>query len=407
MRNTINTKQRSIIVPLGKVTYSRHGCHVFVSVSNQGEYGRFTIKETLGRLECLIEPKLLYMKAQLHACTSFPALDPLTGRTGTEEALHCLKSGYSQPWKPLSTEELQRLGSIANLTPKREYYPKGFKNMQRVYWDPHLTITIQHDAFRPVIEEIYKRSQRLSSFELESGTHSLLKSQGEPYLSCRSSLRRRHYQRPNPDIDRDDTASDLVYDSRGRRQSSIARNNVFQSVMLIHKWPSEIRTTTDLVGILQTWPNIGGFDPSFEGVLLSDCNSIEFASEWGALVNMCRGSEVKDIHRLMFLFAIISFNGDVAMDVMRTSVACAIFHDLKSLEPPQWKLYDHFQHNQVPSLDFLVDLIEPCCAPYAGEELSTYQGSVSAKLRKKLEASEQAHKDQAASSRKDLARWFL
>lgn len=41
------------------------------------------------------------MKAYLHAATSFVLPDPLTGRTGTEEALHCLTSGSCQPWTPL------------------------------------------------------------------------------------------------------------------------------------------------------------------------------------------------------------------------------------------------------------------------------------------------------------------
>ena len=37
--------------------------------------------------------------------------DPLTGRTGAEEALHCLQSGYCQPWTPLGPSPLNSLMS--------------------------------------------------------------------------------------------------------------------------------------------------------------------------------------------------------------------------------------------------------------------------------------------------------
>jgi len=53
--------------------------------------------------------------------------DPLTGRTGTEEALHCLKPGYYQPWTPVTTGPYRELQLIARLTPQREYYPKDMK----------------------------------------------------------------------------------------------------------------------------------------------------------------------------------------------------------------------------------------------------------------------------------------
>jgi hypothetical protein len=69
--------------------------YVAVDVTNNGNYGGFTINNVLGRLECPAEPRLLYLKAQFHAYISFVISDPLTKRTGSEEALHCLWSGYS------------------------------------------------------------------------------------------------------------------------------------------------------------------------------------------------------------------------------------------------------------------------------------------------------------------------
>lgn len=66
-----------------------------------------------------------------HAYTSFILPDPLTGRTGTEEALHCLNSGCYQPWTPLNEGHTQLLRDLASLTPKRVYYPHDMKVMQK------------------------------------------------------------------------------------------------------------------------------------------------------------------------------------------------------------------------------------------------------------------------------------
>lgn len=110
-------------------------------------YGRYIIDDVLGRLQCPPEPLLLYTKAQLHAYTSFFLPDPLTGRTGTEEALQCLQSGGCQPWEPLRAPGQEVLATLADLTPRRSYYPKELKTQQTVSWNPHLTTTIQHESF--------------------------------------------------------------------------------------------------------------------------------------------------------------------------------------------------------------------------------------------------------------------
>ncbi|TVY94359.1 hypothetical protein LAWI1_G000351 [Lachnellula willkommii] len=99
----IRRRQRSIIVPMGNlIQYKRHGIHIATRVeSSGGFYGRYTINQPLGRLDCPAEPRLLYFKALCHAYTSFILPDSLTGRTGTEEALHCLAgdlAGILQSW---------------------------------------------------------------------------------------------------------------------------------------------------------------------------------------------------------------------------------------------------------------------------------------------------------------------
>ncbi|KAJ9667426.1 hypothetical protein H2201_002294 [Coniosporium apollinis] len=409
LRDTTNPGVRSIIVPFGSIRYKRRGIHVAVEVMNGGSYGRFTINDVLGRLDCPAEPKLLYLKAQFHAYTSFVLPDPLTGRTGTEESLHCLKSGYCQPWTPLKIGPYKSLMLIAKLTPKRIYYPRDMKVMQQVAWDEQLTTTIQHDRFRPIVEEICRKSAQLSIFAAQKVDElPCLERPGDMHLLERSYLRRNLYERPNSEVcDSRQIGLDLLHDARDRCWTSQRRLNVFESTSLIRNWSSEMPAALDLAGILETWPMIGGYDRSFDKVLHSDRLSVQLDLEWGSLAKLCLASEPKDKFRLMFLFATMSFCLDIDMDIVRTLLAFAVLEDLKKLTPPMWPSYVQFRRNQIPHINYLLQLMKGCCVPYSGDERNTFEFSLSAKQRRKFEAAELAHERQAENDCEAVAQFLL
>lgn len=409
LRDAMNTAQRSIVVPLGTVTSKRNLFHVAVEVANNGNYARFAINDILGRLDCPAEPLLVYLRSLLHAYTSFVVPDLLTGRTGSEEALHCLKSGISQPWQPINigSSTFQILTQIAALTPRREFYPEDLRVMQKVFWDDHLTTTIQHDEFRPIVEAIIKKSEQLSRFSFPKTELPSLDPVGNSQLQHRSHSRRCLYQRPNPDSDKQETVLDLPYISRDRCRSSQEWRNVFESGTLLFNWPSEMPVARDLAGVLQSWPTVEGYDRVFDKVLLSDHLAIDFAREWGSLVNFCRASESTDKYRLMFFFAVLSFRNDVNMDVVRTFIAFSVLEDLKSLSFPKWPAYIQFRPNQIPHKDYLVQLIKPYRVPYPGDERSTFRNMLSRKQRRKYEEAESAHEQKTENDCKALAQFLL
>ena len=411
LRDVLNRTQRSIIVPIGEAKCVPNRFHVSVRIENHSSYGRFAINEVLGRLDCPIEPRLLYLKAQLHAYTSFVVPDALTGRTGTEEALRCLSAGYCQPWTPLNSGPLVVLKAIARLSPKREYYPRDAKAMQHVYWDANLTPTIQNDDFRPAVESIWQKSDQLSLFTLTKGdgpTGPSIETFGGPrHLLNRSRVRRHVYERPNPDYRVLDAVPDTVYPARDRAEPGKACANAAESVWLIRNQFPEMPTTSGLAAILQEWPTIGGYQGSFSKILLSDLLDVNLPLEWGSLVNLCRESGTADRYRLMFLFAIMSFRNDAEMDVIRVLIAFSVLRDLKTLEPPMWPCYMQFRLNQPPTADYLLQLMESCCVPYPGDERSVFHNSLSAKHRKKLEAAELAHEQQTTGDCKALAQFLI
>lgn len=407
MRNIFNPRQRSVIVPMGAVSYKKHGIHVAVNIENTGVYGTFMINEVLGRLECPAEPRLLYLKALLHALTSFILPDPLTQITGTEESMHVLTSGYCQPWEPIRTGPHLYLLEIAKLSPKREYYPKNAKAMQKVLWNEDLTTTIQQDGFRPIVEAICKKSEQLSVFALQKSDLPPLETVGDIHLKRRNHSRYKLYQRPGGYFEGNEVGLDLLYDSRDHCPWSQKRQNVFECVTTLRLWPSELPTPADLVGILQNWAIIGGHTREYDRILLSDCLAIELATEWGPLINLCRGSSFQDKFKLMFVLSILSFRNDVNMDVVRTFLAFAILPELKSLDPPKWPCYIQFRNGQFPRIDYLLQLMKPYTVPYPGDDRSTFGFSLSAKQRRKLEALENAHMAQVEDDCKSLAQFLL
>ena len=407
LRDPVIPRHRSIIVPLGPPICKRNSFHVAVDVANTGIYGKFIINDVLGRLDCAAEPLLLYTKAQFHAYTSFVVPDSLTGRTGTEEALHCLSSGYCQPWTPLNSGPLEVLSVISRLTPRTIYYPKDLKAMQKVAWNDELTTTIQHGGYTTVIEAICAKSEQLTVFAHQKTKPTIFSDESEPHLLRRSYLRRSLYERPCLDSGTQQAAPDLVYDARDRYRASQERFNVFETTSIIRSWPSKLPTTTNLAGVLQNWPTIGGFNGKFNKILLSEHLDVDLALEWGSLVNTCRNFECKDSYRLMFLFALMSFTNDADMDTLRTLIAFSVMEDLKVLDVPGWPCYMHFRYQQIPLSNYLLQLIKPCFIPYRGDERNTFQFNLNYKQRRKLEANELAHEQQVENDSKALVEFLL
>ena len=385
--------QKSVIVPFGDLVYKRFDPHVAVDVVNRGEYAKYTINDILRRLDCPAEPRLLYLKAQFHAYTSFVLPDPLTGRTGTEEALHCLKSGYCQPWNPIAKGPQDILQLLANLTPHREYYPRDLKVMQKTRWNPQLTTSIQHDGFWAIVDGIRAKSESLSVFDA-SGDKFSLEAGGESHLTLRNQLRRKAYQRPDSAPTEQQASTHLEYVSRDRSLGDPRRTNVMECTSLIRDWPSKIHTLSNLAEIFQSWANIGGYLCSFDKVLLTDLLEVQFDTLWGPLVKVCRESTSENPYRLMFLFGIICFRQDIDMAVVRTLIAFALLGDLKALRLPKWPSYSQFRHNQEPRVDYLVQLMKPHLIPYGNNERSMFGFTLNQKQRRKLEIAELAHENQ-------------
>ncbi|KAK2770590.1 hypothetical protein CKAH01_14643 [Colletotrichum kahawae] len=140
---------RKVLISEGKVLHAATKGHIQVVIEKdcKREAHAYDVDNQLGRLisngSCQSKLFLCY----LHALTSFCIPDPLTGRTGTEEALGILNFAAVRSFDVLSQENIDMLGEIARLTPGRKYYPAHERVMQTVDWMPELSSLSQHGFF--------------------------------------------------------------------------------------------------------------------------------------------------------------------------------------------------------------------------------------------------------------------
>ncbi|KAL1886622.1 hypothetical protein Plec18167_000554 [Paecilomyces lecythidis] len=361
VRSATDSMQRSIITTMGAAEYFRDEVHVRVRMTNTGTYAKYDIDDILGRLHCPSEPDLLYNKALIHAFTSFFIPDPLTGRTGTEEALSCLQSGSYQPWTTLSSGSLEILAKLANLSPRREYYPKDKRVLQAVQWDADLTICIQHDSYRTVVDSVLKKSKCLSLFDMHKPgpVDSMLLN--EHHLHRRAILRRGIYERQgvlSPELSRPE---DSAYVARDRWSTSYRISYVREIVSLIRKQPQQLPTTATLLPVLQGSYLIEGYTEMFMPATFDECLSMNIPARWGSLVSTSRDWDREDIYRHMFQFCMVAFSKRVDMGLLRVILCFFLFDDLKSLVYPHYARFVEFRGDEQPKLDTIRKTIEPYC----------------------------------------------
>jgi hypothetical protein len=364
VRDLANSERRSVLAALGPLSHKRHGMHVAVRVKSTNGYGKFGIDNILGHLTCPPEARLLYSKALFHASTSFVLPDPLTACTGTEEAYQVLSSGYFQPWMPISSVNESILREIELLTPVREYYPKDKRFLQTVQWNRNLTMTIQHDCYRPLIEKILLKSSRLRAFDVQNAF--AIDTQEEDvseHLRRRGQSGRSLYERSFSNAALQIRGQDQTYKSRALFAVSSQERNVYVTTKLLHRRPFTLCTSVDLAHVLQKLSGnfIGGFHDTYEEPrgTLSNWIDDDLGEQWGSLVNFCCNTDPDDIYKIVFRLGLLSFSKKADMDAIKILCAFSLLEALKHLQPPLCPVFVGFEVNSTLTLEHLERLINP------------------------------------------------
>lgn len=356
LRDINNPRKRSVLIPLGKPKYRRLGPHQVVSMSGSVAIalGKFDIDGVLGRLTTPPEPSLIFARAYLHALTSFPLPDPLTSRTGMEEAFHILQSAVAQPWRPFGIIPGHYLAWIAMLSPERVYYPKDERRLQTVRWDVNLSVTAQHDGLKRLVEYLRYQSDCLQVFQKDCGDIRL--KEPASALEIRGQQQRALYE-PSSLYLEDVASKDKVYHSRDTTGNSKHAQNVISIMNCLFQQPFSLPKRINLEAILNREAVIGGF---VEGAVFSSSlgKLVEdnCMLQWGKLVQHCIETDPSQPFHLGFHLSLLVF--DKLSDVHLVFAAFARLGDLKLLALPYRNEFTDYD-TTAPNVDILTNIIKP------------------------------------------------
>lgn len=354
IQSAANHRQKSILVPYSSdIHTTQDTLHVSVDIGvGSNKYLKYDINEVLGRVDCPPEPSLLYTKALLHALTSHVLPDPLTSRTGTNEALRLLQTGLYQPWSPLNESHIALLERLAELSPERGYYPPESLQMETLVWRTNLTRNIQDDRFRACVDIILRRNTALIDFSPGIGKQEanvMAVAKPNSHLAARAVSRT--YLQSNQEDDR-------RYLARDKRKLGVAQDSVSALTRQLLDHQISSIDSPSLLSLLHDAPIVGGYDRVFQKVLLTDLLTVDIRVEWGALTQRAMRCDPQDHYQLMFLLGTIAFSNDAKIDLLHKLIRFIKCEGIRDLQPPQHAAYFHFRADGAPPVSYLVSLME-------------------------------------------------
>ena len=332
---------RIVVVPEGIVSMVQKSGHTEVSIALHGAKIRFfqyQIDATLRRLQDNGDIQGTIYKAFLHAVTSHYSLpDPLTERTGTEEALYYLTRRSLSFIKPPEESVIHLLRSLSELTPHRNYYPQHLKFMQQVQWHPTLSMLVQNDEYLPLAQRIMASGNPYTIFYPSLEQAPSLYDGRQEDLQNRAKIRNACFRKAEFGGDLEVGHFDQHYKARDRSSTVERTSRSFSVVSLIRDWPDRLETSRSIAEDLSLLGTISGFGTQFDTAKpLSELLEVDFASAWAPLHTLCRhSSRTPDTYRLSFLFSCIAYGRDAtSLGVLRPLLAFAFLPKLRRVAVP-------------------------------------------------------------------------
>jgi hypothetical protein len=339
-------RARAVIIPKGDVQFDCSGDHVIVEIDigsgRQVQYFKYEIDTDLGYLAGSGTLVSTLYKVYLHAVTSHCLLDPLTSRTGTEEALRELASATCKSFRILGVDEIDLLTKINALTPKREYYPPYLQAMQTVKWAA-LAPSAQHYSFSVLSQSIIHHSEALRIFYPEQSPlpDEFTNNPSNGHLCRRAALRQRlvyPYAQAGVLLSNTD---DQPYDSRdlvgGDAEAAVAATSA-----LVASWPSLLSTSSDIFKIFLMWEDVRGPSKAFRLSYNRQVLNSQLAHLWLTLYDLSRrGSNSSEIRLTMaFTLPALSYTLPNDRHLLPTILAFASTSEFHLLEPPPHASYN-------------------------------------------------------------------
>lgn len=364
---------RTVIIPHGQIRFERQGHHskaiVETKLQTSVKYFEYRVDTTLGRLVGNVSLFSRLFKIYLHAVTSHCLPDPLTGHTGTEEALRELRGAACHSFQSLGIEEIQLLRSIAALAPLHTFYPRDMQVMQQIEW-LNLPSMAQQFDFYTTTHSIMQHADRLNIFyqNTEAEGKGLKKggrSDAEIHLSERAKLRTVVY---NPvdlaaysDFSRE--KNDVAYFSRDTpstdNEGTHSERAAFFIAAALCRWEPSWNAPLRLLDTFEGWGLMGGFNESVTFSYHRDWLRLNLADNWISMYELCRRcSQAQDRFAMLFSFSSLAYTSPSARLLLQTLLSFAVNRDgLRDSGMPTSPYFD-LSKGFSPDVDRLASVIQ-------------------------------------------------
>jgi len=290
---------RRVIIPEGKVSFSKMGDFTSVSINTDAEkhtrWHEYTIDTDLG---CLRNDASLISKlyqCYLHALTSHCLPDPLLGHTGTEEALLILRNAASRSFQRLDLRSAKLLELIRDLTPDRIYYPPHLTSMATVKWN-NLPALSQHHDFYQTVCSILKHAQALEDLYDQPATFNT-PDRSQSLLNRAVSRNKSYYPLDSQISEQPSSFNDVVYRSRDVSDDRTREHLAYQTSWSIwNARPSLHPTSPKLWDIMYKWDSLGPANGDVSLRYSPYWLKFNAKRDWLVIYKLCREA-VNETHR--------------------------------------------------------------------------------------------------------------
>lgn len=368
---------RCALIPEGDISFQMNDHHVRVEIDIQGPalrritYQTYRVDADLGCLTGNVSLTNKLYCAYLHALTSGCGIDPLTGRSGTEEALSLLQSANCWSIMKCSSRDAELLGLIASIYPPRTWYPEHLKRMQRVQW-LNLPASVQHHELYLAAKGIKEHCERVLLFH---GSQSSALFQSFPshneHLLKRSGLRAA-YLSPSGFSDQPSGASfDVRYPGRDVLDSAPGEHRAYTAAAAVYHRTAHGATANSIKKMVKIWneQTVSGKAPLS---LQYDRSWLDphLPSIWLEAYNLLRRDDEGKWTQLLFSLPAMAYASPKLSDLVPAFVAFATDPRFGSEDPPQYDCYKVSEGDR-PSPTTLRDYVSHCAQSFDRSPEST------------------------------------
>ncbi|KAF8439864.1 hypothetical protein L210DRAFT_3645838 [Boletus edulis BED1] len=362
--NAIELIPRCILVPDGQISFRKDSHHVRVEVNTPSELGNVTYQtyKVDTELGCLTGNVSLTNKlycAYLHALTSGCGTDPLTGRTGTEEALSLLRSASCWSIMKLGPREAELLALIASICPTRTWYPVHLKCMQKVEW-LDLPAGTQHHGLYVVANGIKEHCERVLLFQ-ENQSSTLFPSfpLQDEHLLKRGALRAAYlspFEISGQPSGRD---LDVRYSARDLVEVGSAERRAYTAAAAVRHRNVDPSTTKNILSMVQSWTGSVSGDATLSLQYDRSWLAPDLPLIWFKAYNLLRGSDEGKWFQLLFSLPAMAYASPNLADLVPVFIAFASNPQFQWEHPPCYHSYTLSEGYQ-PCRSILYSYVSDC-----------------------------------------------